>query len=71
MTVLIKDMEAFDMAIEALSAVEIVRCKDCKHRDESCGMGEHCWCRVIKMSTAPNNFCSFGERREPSTTRHF
>ena len=68
--------EAFDMAIEALQFVEhfdllkeyqslqeVVRCKDCKHRDEKCGMGEHRWCRILKMSTVPNDFCSYGERK--------
>lgn len=42
---------------------ELVRCKDCKHRDEKCGMGEHRWCRILNMSTVPNDFCSYGERK--------
>lgn len=58
-----EDIEAFNMAIEALQ-INIVRCKDCKHRDEKCGMGEHRWCKILKMSTVPNDFCSYGERRE-------
>ena len=92
----LKDIEAIDMAIDALSAdaarckecevkayteklvdafiedgeeladsVKVVRCKDCKHRDEKCGMGEHRWCKILKMSTVPNDFCSYAERREP------
>lgn len=56
--------EAIDMAIEALQT-NVVRCKDCKHRDEKCGMGEHRWCKILKMSTVPNDFCSYAERREP------
>ena len=52
--------EALDMAIEALQT-EVVRCKDCEHRDEKCGMGEHRWCKILKMSTVPNGFCSYGE----------
>lgn len=72
--------EAVDMAIEALQFVEhfdllkefqslqeVVRCKDCKHRDEKCGMGERRWCKVIKMSTVPNDFCSYGERKGGDT----
>ena len=57
-------IEAIDMAIEALQT-NVVRCKDCKHRDEKCGMGEHRWCKILKMSTVPNDFCSYAERREP------
>lgn len=45
----------------------IVRCKDCKHRDEKCGMGERRWCRILKMSTVPNDFCSYGERKGGDT----
>ena len=60
--------ESIDMAIEVLStdAVEVVKCKDCKYRNEKCGMGEHRWCKVFKMSTVPNDFCSYGKRREDS-----
>jgi len=43
---------------------ELVRCKDCKYRDEKCGMGEHRWCQIVKTSTAPNDYCSYGKRRE-------
>lgn len=56
--------EVYKMAIEALQT-NVVRCKDCKHRDEKCGMGEHRWCKILKMSTVPNDFCSYAERREP------
>lgn len=44
--------------------VPLVRCKDCKHRNERCGMGEHRWCEMLNMSTTPDDFCSYGERRE-------
>lgn len=44
---------------------EIVRCKECRHRNERCGMGEHKWCEMLNMSTTPDDFCSYGERREP------
>ena len=44
--------------------VPLVRCKECKHRNERCGMGEHRWCEMLNMSTTPNDFCSYGERKE-------
>ena len=44
--------------------VPLVRCKDCKHRNERCGMGEHRWCEMLNMSTTPDDFCSYGERKE-------
>lgn len=45
-------------------AVNVVRCKECKHRNERCGMGEHRWCEMLNMSTAADDFCSYGERKE-------
>lgn len=69
--------EAFDMAIEALQAeyedyehatlvdikeplkVSVVRCKDCRHRDLfSCPL-------EYNDFTKDEDFCSWGERREP------
>ena len=52
--------EAFDMAIEALSAntVEVVRCKDCKHH----GMSN---CPVWEgYITDLDMWCYFGERSD-------
>ena len=43
--------------------VEVVRCKDCKHRDpedKRCDCG--CWHNPF--TTNDNDFCSYGERRE-------
>ena len=48
----------------AEDAVEVVRCKDCLRRDNSCGMGEHKWCRLLKQTTSPDDYCSYGKRRE-------
>ena len=52
-----------ELEYELSESVKVVRCKDCKHRDERCGMGEHRWCRILKMSTVLNDFCSYGERK--------
>ena len=50
------DLEAIDMAIEALSAeaVEVVRCKDCKNR------ARYAECDFL----GEDGFCPHGEHRE-------
>lgn len=35
---------------------KVVRCKDCKYEDTCC--------RMIRNEKKPNDFCSYGERRE-------
>ena len=46
-----------------VDAVEVVRCKDCKHRYTlSSGMG---FCKkIFQMASKDEDFCSYGERRE-------
>ena len=46
----------------AVDAVEVVRCKDCIHRDDGkCPMEDNNpW-----YETDDNDFCSYGERRRP------
>lgn len=43
--------------------VPLVRCKECRHRNERCGMGERKWCELLNMSTTPDDYCSYGERK--------
>ena len=43
-------------------SIDLVRCKECRHRNERCGMGEHRWCEMLNMSTTPDDYCSYGER---------
>ena len=45
-----------------VDAVEVVRCKDCKHcRRDAYGL----WCfNDYEHSLQPDDFCSYGERRE-------
>ena len=43
-------------------SIDIVCCRECRHRNERCGMGEHRWCEILNMSTTPDDFCSYGER---------
>ena len=57
--------DAMCTAIEALSAdaVEVVRCKDCKHYQN-----EHIcqyFSRFGTIETPSYGYCCFGERREP------
>lgn len=53
-----------------VDAVEVVRCKDCKHYDNSEGI---CWCKLNSKfypggfdwhSFPEDGFCSYGERKD-------
>ena len=57
------------MELPTVDAVEVVRCKDCKHYDNSEGI---CWCHLNSKfypggvdwhSFPEDGFCSSGERR--------
>lgn len=55
---------AFDMAIDALEQPEIVRCKDCKHRDPE---DHKCDCGHTILWQLPRDddwFCADAEREE-------
>ena len=44
--------------------VPVVRCKDCKHWEEHDGeMFCSCWANLM-TDTAPDDFCSYGERKD-------
>ena len=50
-----------------VDAVPVVRCKDCKHYKQNPWSKEEnmmcmCWCDWL--ATDPDDFCSYGERRE-------
>ena len=47
---------------DAIDAVVVTRCKDCKHRTETgnCGHPRH---HGILPSAYPYDFCNYGERR--------
>ena len=42
--------------------VEVVRCKDCKHGSQY--TNDKVWCSLGATSYRPNDYCSYGERRE-------
>ena len=60
--------EGYRAAMNAADVVEVVRCKDCKHRvdwheegySEDAGM----CIAAIQHIVAPNHFCSYGERSD-------
>ena len=54
----ISDMPAADVA-------EVVRCKDCKNLVNTT-INANCFliCDISDMEIAPEDFCSYGERRE-------
>ena len=62
------DDYAVDIVDDAptVDAVEVVRCKDCKHRDAETGF---CEGRGFPMQLVPDDgFCDKGERREDERT---
>jgi hypothetical protein len=46
-----------------VDAVEVVRCKDCKHHEHFDALLYCGHTRGLAGSVAPDNFCSYGERR--------
>ena len=60
-------LEALDMAVKALDAVPVVRCRECKHYDTAdfdgnilCG----CTLHSAMLDITPDSFCSYGEKKE-------
>ena len=53
-----------------VDAVEVVRCKDCKHYVQFLQDRKECRCTIFSgcydrpYPTDPDDFCSYGERRE-------
>lgn len=52
-----------------VDAVEVCRCKDCKHyKPQNQGAHRNCttpYCmRVVAVKVSPDDFCSYGEKRE-------
>ena len=63
-------LEALDMAVKALDAVPVVRCRECKHHyweQEPChGKSVH-YCKLPHMrgvEVFKEFFCYYGERKE-------
>jgi hypothetical protein len=53
------------LSMPTVDAVEVVRCKDCIHFDpEKALRTGGIWCAYWGTDPDPDDFCSFGERRE-------
>ena len=53
-------LDVIDQA-PTVDAVAVVRCKDCKHRTELCGVG---WLPCTDMAVNNNWYCADGERKD-------
>ena len=51
-------------SVPAADVVEVVRCKDCKHSADATDGGNYLCNRKMLGLVRPNDFCSFGERRD-------
>ena len=55
----------FDIMEEpAVDAVEVVRCKDCKHCDPENYHCDHPMGTAASLRRKPDDFCSYGKRKE-------
>ena len=57
--------------LPTVDAVEVVRCKDCKHYDKThLGNGDRRMCTKFLGLTIPkpDDFCSYGERKDNGET---
>lgn len=52
---------------QTVDAVEVVRCKDCKYRADELDCGNYLCNRKMIGMVRPNDFCSFGERKDNET----
>lgn len=51
--------------MEVVDAVPVVRCKDCEHLvNTTINANGFLICDISDMEIAPDDFCSYGERRE-------
>ena len=59
-----ENIEAIDMAIEALKA-EPILCDECIYQRIGGNTTHYYWCDFWDREVDCNNYCSWGERREP------
>ncbi len=51
-------------ALPSVDAVEIIRCKDCKHYEEINQPYPQLFCRKHSIDTLDDDYCSYGERKD-------
>ena len=50
--------------LPTVDAVEVVRCRECKHCDPETHHCDHHMGTVAPLRRKPDDFCSYGERKE-------
>ena len=55
---------AFDMAVEALSQPEIIRCKECRYGEPMCKPWDDVVCTQNRATHCPDWFCADGKHRD-------
>ena len=55
--------EALDMAVKALDAVPVVRCRECNHCDPENYHCDHPMGTAAPLRRKPDDFCSYGKRK--------
>ena len=67
----IKDViDAIVDSTPTVDAVEVVRCKDCKHWKETVNGVPTCQGHGIAFITQAEDYCSYGERKEDEIQTH-
>ena len=51
------------LSLPSADAVQVVRCKDCRHRYEEGDCTHYYWCRLNDRPIDDTDFCAWGERR--------
>ena len=47
-----------------ISAVPVVRCRECVHNHPEFVGNEAEWCELCRTTVNPDDFCSYGQRKE-------
>jgi len=61
------DLVHRDAIIPSAEAVQVVRCKDCRHRYEEGDCTHYYWCRLNDRPIDDTDFCAWGERKGGDT----
>ncbi len=54
----IADMTDYLEEAPTVDAVDVIKCKDCKHHDDEC-----LWCKKLQRETENDCYCSLAKRR--------
>ena len=59
-----------DANAPTVDAVTVIRCRDCKHCDPENHNCDHPMSTAAPLSRKPDDFCSYGERKEGADNDH-